>query len=440
MRHVIKFGGTCFGNKNKYQWILETIKKNYIDKNILPVLVVSAISRDSKESGTTSNLLNCLNIQSKPKYLDIIKHDHLSIIDDLNLSDNTILQSKLINNFNEIDVTSNISATIDYIPNELIEENIIKIGERMSSEILNAYFIKNNITSSCINLENIINDTTLNHNTDIYNKSITNKIRSEFLAVNYTHQQSLITGGYIGAWGSYGGILNVLERGYSDYTGALVSEAISADKFEVYKESSAIFTLNPTKYVDAKIVKKMTYNDLNLLTKCGNEALNHNATNILKNNNIPITIRNAFSDTLEKTDIYDFKNADSVVALADKNCSILNIDISDLHLNTNETIEYIKNNYQIYACTYSYGKMSLVINECNEDMKHFGELQNNKKIISIIGNFMTEKVGFASKICKIVSKLNVNLQTHNTNHMSFVIDSKNSEKIMNQLNKELFVN
>ena len=56
---------------------------------------------------------------------------------------------------------------------------------------------------------------------------------------------------------------------------------------------------------------------------------------------------------------------------------------------------------------------------------------------------MTGKVGFASKIFGIISDINVNLdvicQTHDNNHMSFVIDAANAEKTMNRLNQELFI-
>ena len=84
MKHVIKLGGTCFGNRVKYEWIANTIKKKYLTKNILPIIVVSAISKDSKEAGTTSNLLNFIK-DNNDKYLNKIKDDHLSLVDDLGL-------------------------------------------------------------------------------------------------------------------------------------------------------------------------------------------------------------------------------------------------------------------------------------------------------------------------------------------------------------------
>ena len=100
-----------------------------------------------------------------------------------------------------------------------------------------------------------------------------------------------------------------------------------------------------------------------------------------------------------------------------------NYTLNDLY-NTDSLLNRIGDKYQIYAYTYSHGKLSIVINECSEDfgdIEDFVELQKNKKIISIIGNFMTGKVGFASKIFGIISDINVNLddicQTHNNNHM-----------------------
>lgn len=243
----------------------------------------------------------------------------------------------------------------------------------------------------------------------------------------------------MGAWGYYGGILNILDRGYSDYTGAIVSSAIEADKFEVYKESSAIFTLNPVKYKDSKVVEQMTFDDLILLTHCGNEALNKYATHILKKDNIPITIRNAFSDKIVKTEIYNFKNHEGVVALTDKNCCVVTINTSDSIKN----LKIIAEKYNMLAHTYNYGKLSIVIDDFDEgDLDFVGTVHVDKKFISIIGNFITNKVGFARDIFNVIADLNVNLddiiQTHNQNHMSFVIDSENATKTMETLNKKLF--
>ena len=163
MKHVIKLGGTCFGNKRKYKWISETIKNNYLSKNIQPILVVSAISKDSKDSGTTTNLINLLHTKNKD-YFNRIKDDHLTLIDDLGLTKDNSLNKKMTSNFYDITAFSEIT---DYYPNAILEENIIKIGERMSSQILHSYFINNNINNKLINLEHIISQSTINTPEDI---------------------------------------------------------------------------------------------------------------------------------------------------------------------------------------------------------------------------------------------------------------------------------
>ena len=432
MKSVIKFGGTCFGNKNKYKWILDNITSNYINKNIKPIIVVSAISRDSKDSGTTSNLLNLLH-KSDYCYLEKIRTDHLSIIDDLELTSDKSLERTILDDFEKIETFSDIGQTV---PVSILEENIIKIGERMSSKILHSYFVNNNINNSYLNLENIICNKMLQNEKDIYNDKILNSLKN---IMSTEEKDSIITGGYLGSWNSYNGILNVLDRGYSDYTAAMISSAINADKFEVYKESSCIFTLNPAKYKNANIVKNMTYNDLIVLTYCGNEALNKHASEILKKYNIPITIRNAFSNTIEKTEINRYRHDDTIVALTDKDCAVATIDTTEG--NIFRKLEKICKNNEVFAYNYNFGKLTIITDPHYRE--HFNEIVNkDKKIISIIGNFIQNKVGVSRDIFRIVAESNVNIdniiQTHNHNHMSFVIDSKHSDKVMKNLNKNLF--
>ena len=326
-------------------------------------------------------------------------------------------------------------------------ENTIKLGEDLSAEIITTYLNDNGIQTKYLNFSNIIPNYP-SQTINIQDTNITNNIYESFNKfsneVSNKKYNSFVTSGYIGNWGNYGGILNILNRGYTDYTSAMVSKAIQADKMVVYKESSAIFTLNPTKYNNAKIIDKMSFDELILLTNAGNEALHKNATNILKKENIPITIRNAFNNIVEKTDIYSYNNNNKVVALTEKNCYIIYVPILSNEMNTINDIlihlDNLNNSIQINAISYTQKEMSIIISGDIDKLSlknNNTTITSNKKFISIIGNYMNNNIGIASNIFYNISKLGINInniiQTNSENCISFVVDETDSDKILETL-------
>jgi len=450
IKQVIKFGGTCLGNKHKYKWIANEIKTNYVNNHIFPIIVVSAISSKNKEEGTTSNLIKCLSSSDYTPHLDSIKKNHIKLIQELDL-ENTGIYTSVLPKFEKIELLAKSATLLQYnaaensIMNHTLYENIVKIGEDLSAELMNTYLIKEGVNMTYLNLENIIPkdlDTPIN----IYDDAIIENIYDFYVRSIFNSKQGLVTSGYIGNWGKYGGILNVLNRGYSDYTGALICKAVQANKMIVYKDSSAIFTLNPTKYKQATLVDTLSFDELILLTNAGNEALHKHATTILKKDNIPITIRNAFKKKIEKTDIGPYSDSQHIVALTDKQCHIVYIpleSIRDIHsilkqLETNRHID-------INAISYTQKELSIIISGDSNDIDIHPKMTitSNKKLISIIGHHIHNNIGIAGKIFNTISKLDANInniiQTNSENCISFVVDEKDSEKILERLHDTFIV-
>jgi len=444
-KQVIKFGGTCLGNKNKYKWIANEIKNNYVQKQIFPIIVVSAISSENKDEGTTSNLIKCLSSKDYTPYLDSIKTTHTKLIKDLNL-ENTNISNSFSSKFEKIEVLAISSDLLQYDNSEnnnmhnILYENIVKIGEDLSAELMNTYLIHQGLDTLYLNLEDTIPQN-LETPVNIYDNSITENIHSIYIR-SIINKQGLVTGGYIGNWGNYGGILNILNRGYSDYTGAIISDAVKADRMIVYKESSAIFTLNPTKYEKAQLVDKMSFDELILLTNAGNEALHKSATHILKKNSIPINIRNAFKDKTEETIIDAYSDNQHIVALTDKPCHIIYIPIESMY-DINTTLKKLQSNIHIdiNAISYTQKELSIIISGDIKQLDIHADIRitSNKKFISIIGHYINNNIGIASKIFYTISKLDVNInniiQTSSENCISFVVDENKSEKILETLHE-----
>ena len=215
-KHVLKFGGTCLGDTNKYKWILNELKDNYINKNIFPIVVVSAISPKNKEEGTTSNLIKCLSKEDYSPYLDIIKNTHEKLINRLDL-ENTDIYKKCIPKFKEIEILANSAKLLQYNSknnnhtNHILYENIVKIGEELSAEIMNEYLNKNGLYSDYLDLSNIIPNNC--ENMSIYNKEINENIHDIYTRSLFISRDLFVVGGYLGNWSN---IFTTNEKNYSN--------------------------------------------------------------------------------------------------------------------------------------------------------------------------------------------------------------------------------
>ncbi|MBT4087935.1 MAG: hypothetical protein HOE30_05540, partial [Deltaproteobacteria bacterium] len=82
---VQKFGGTSIGNANRMKAVAGIVQKT-LENNILPVVVLSALSSRGKKDGTTSRLLEAAEeaIKKGPYYkiIDHLLDTHIKIVKD----------------------------------------------------------------------------------------------------------------------------------------------------------------------------------------------------------------------------------------------------------------------------------------------------------------------------------------------------------------------
>src|SRR5690625_6272138 len=89
------------------------------------------------------------------------------------------------------------------------------------------------------------------------------------------NEQVVITQGIIGS--DKNGITTTIGRGGSDYSAALIAEAIDADVLEVWTDVTAIYTTDPKIVPDAKPITEISFDEAAELSVFGANIL-HSAT------------------------------------------------------------------------------------------------------------------------------------------------------------------
>lgn len=105
--------------------------------------------------------------------------------------------------------------------------------------------------------------------------------------------------GYYGACA--GGKIKTFSRGGSDISGAVVCVCAGCKTYQNYTDVDGFFSADPKICPDAKLIEKMTYDEVRALSFAGANVLHPDCAKFLKDNNIVLNLRNTFNQTNKGT-------------------------------------------------------------------------------------------------------------------------------------------
>jgi aspartate kinase len=99
--------------------------------------------------------------------------------------------------------------------------------------------------------------------------------------------------GFIGA--TRDGVTTTLGRGGSDYTGAILGEALHADEVWIWTDVDGVMTADPRIVPTAKSIATLSYREVSELAFYGAKVLHPKTMRPCVENNIPLRIKNTFN-------------------------------------------------------------------------------------------------------------------------------------------------
>lgn len=267
---VCKFGGASTTSVKSIQNI-----KLLKDKNSKrQVFVFSAIGKSHKGDKKITDLLIEISQNknvTKNKKIILNKFKKLQKILKINIS-----TQKLLNKFyNKFLSTQNA----DYL---------ISRGEYLTTLFMSKY-----LGIKFIPAEKIIffQDNKINY------KKTKNKLN------NYINKYKIIaTCGFYGI--DENNKIKLFSRGGSDITGAIIAKCLHANVYENWTDVCGIKQVNP-KITISKQIKKMSYTDLDIMTKCDANVIHNDCIRILQGENIKLKVGNIFKINSKKTVVVD---------------------------------------------------------------------------------------------------------------------------------------
>jgi aspartate kinase len=426
---VIKLGGTSQCKKG-YDNLLEIFSNNSENKFYI---VLSAVS------GVT-NLLEKFTQTKDDNFIEEVFIKNEKLISDLEIENCTKY------NFNKNKLRE-LAIYYKRISDDLYTQSeIIGFGEVLSTSILFEY-VNSKYSSKVSYVDSYDIIKSKKETFKLYPLSEFYGDINQFNNKYYDKEKHIYIGqGFIASTPLNKHIL--LGRGGSDTTGALVANMLHANEYVVYTDVDGIYTTDPRICPEAKIIYKMDYNIVQELSAMGAKVMHPSSILPCMEKNIPIIIKNTFSDNNLNTIITKVNKQEtkiSAIALQ-KDVKLIKITSESMWNNYGFVFDIFRrfserridvniiSTSQFTISTTCDEKNMVLIQDLIQDLeeKYIVEMIPKCAIVSLVTNNIPEIYKFLD-----FSEINHHLISigATNNSISFVVDEDNSTDIVNSIHK-----
>lgn len=436
---VMKFGGTSVGSEDRIR-NASGIVKSSMGKN--PVVVVSAVAK------VTDMLIALAGELAHGKgdgFLGNIKKLHLDILKKLGL-DRQLLNA-VFRDLEKLCSEKVQSGPID--PKTL--DHFQSFGEQMSSIIFAAQLNKAGIKSQAFNSWDLGFLTSDEFGNAEPLESCYENLKKNIRGLDIVP----IVTGFIGK--TENGDITTLGRGGSDYSAAIIGAAIDAKEIQIWTDVNGIMSTDPKIVPGAKTIASVSFAEASELAYFGAKVLHPKTILPAMRKNIPVRVLNSFNPENAGTTILNEpkKSERTVKAIASRNnTSLMHIESTRMlgAYGFLARIFYLFDKYGKSVDVVSTSEVSVSLTVDNgesiekimRELKEFAHasMSKNKSIICVVGEGMKDTIGMPGKIFTALSGGNIHVEMISMGaseiNITFIVDSKDTERAVRVLHKEYF--
>lgn len=242
------------------------------------------------------------------------------------------------------------------------------------------------------------------------------------------------------------GDFTTLGRGASDLTASILGEALKAECIEIYTDVDGIMTADPRIVPDAKVINRISYNEVFQLADQGAKVIHPRAVEYAMKGNIPLYIKNTLSnapgtiisssrESKNKiiTGITHLSNRSQISVLFDNED---NNEIFDMLADNKISIDLINvfPTYKVFTVdTKDVPRVEDILNGL--DLKY--KIINNCSKIAVIGNGMKGVPGVMAKILRALNQNGIKILQTADSHSTIwcLVKEEDTFKAINVLHK-----
>lgn len=317
---VFKFGGASVRDAERIENVA-TILQDYKEQSLM--IIVSAMGKTTNALEEVTRAYFSQTGQAQ-ELVNEIKQDHYRLMLELFGTQEHEVFAEVNDIFVEIDwiLEDEVQDKYDYI-----YDQIVSVGELVSTKILSAYFNEKGLKSQWLDARDII------LTDDIFREGWVQWKETEKRA-NTIAKPMVDAGGFVVTQGFIGStsenFTTTLGREGSDYSAAIFSYCLDAESMTIWKDVPGVLTADPRLFENVTKLDELSYKEAIEMTYYGAKVIHPKTIKPLQNKSIPLYVK-SFIDpegvgTMIAPDIED--NYPPMVAIEHKQ-ALLNISTRD---------------------------------------------------------------------------------------------------------------
>jgi aspartate kinase len=442
---VSKFGGTSVADHQAMLRCAQIIKNDPSNR----VVVVSA------SSGVTNFLvrLSQANIpeDEQKQLVDSIKEIQFNILKDIEKNDE--LENKISTLIDDLSTYAQ-AQSLNHSPR--IADAILSFGEQMSSLLFAQVLQSIGVNGHAFDVRQIMKTNSL------YGQAVVDidqlaKCATNILKVKLS-EQVIVTQGFIGQ--NEAGYTTTLGRGGSDYSAALIAEALHAKNLAIWTDVVGIFTTDPRITDQARAIKEISFGEAAEMATFGAKIL-HPATLIpAMRKNIPVFVGSSkepekggtrIQKTVESKPTYrsiSLRKEQTLVTV--KSPAMLHASgflakVFALLAKHELSVDLITTSEISVAMTFDNptGSTQALLNSTVvEELEQLCEVsvENGLSLIAVVGNSIHKTNGVGTSIFDALSGINVRMicQGASEHNLCFLVNEEQANETVEKLHSTLF--
>lgn len=451
---VMKFGGTSVEDPAAIGRTA-AIVAGRVAMGKSPVVVVSAMAKvtdqllRAAESASQGDRTGALAISSRLRG----RHRDTAVALVPAPEEQKALLKHIDEKFDALDeVLRGLAAILELTPR--ISDLIVSFGERISSQIVAAAFREKGVNAAHVDAREIIITDSQFQKAIPQDEIIDKKVPEKLLPL-VTEGKVPVMGGFIAS--NEAGLTTTLGRGGSDFTGAIVGGALSAEAIEIWTDVDGIMTTDPRVCPDALRVKVISFEEAAELAYFGAKVL-HPATILpAVRKNIPVLVLNSRNAACEGTRIISLAphcNSPFKCIAVKKKLSIIDVVASRM-LMTHGYLRQIFEVFDRHKCAVdmvstSEVSVSLTVDsnsklpEIAADLSKLADVkyEGKKALVCMVGEDIRGQNGIAAQVFNAIRHVNVRMISQGASeiNMSFMIEEDDADEAVRSLHAAFFQN
>lgn len=419
---VAKFGGSSLSDSSQFRKVKEIVREDDNRRYIIP-------SAPGKRSNTDHKITDILYLCYEHVKKSIAFDDIFKLIED-----------RYINICKELELSLNIYEYLKELK-EKITSGASRDYVASRGEYLNGIILANYLGCEFIDASELI----FFKKSGSLNEALTYKIASEKLA----SIKFCVIPGFYGSGPD--GKIKTFSRGGSDITGAIIAKSVEAKVYENWTDVSGFLMTDPRIVDNPKQIEEISYKELRELSYMGANVFHEEAIFPVKNDGIPINIKN----TNRPEDIGTFivsdearKNAGNITGISGKkDFTVISIEKTLMNREKGYCRRLLsileQNNVAFENIPAGIDSISLVIDDTELEDKLDTILEEinsqctpdtlivypNMALIAVVGSGMIRTKGVSAKVFSALSKSDVNIRMINqgSSELSIIIGVENDD-------------